>query len=171
MPTSRDLRRLIRQRMERTGESYTTARAHLIRRGQDAGRGGDRNTGSFTENPRRAEAPDDPRLMYDRGFEWLLNAWFARYEDARAALERNGGYLLPYDAQFLVAEAEAIRVLGLDPDDPDWERIGHDWVCPADREAWRRLREQRLGVLRGGADAEPTVPTDPAEPADKIESP
>ena len=60
-----------------------------------------------------------------------------------------GGYLLPYRHQFLVCESEAIRLLGLDPGDPDWERIGRDWVRPADRDAWRRLRDRRIAVLRG----------------------
>jgi hypothetical protein len=32
MPTNKDLKRLVRLRMQKTGESYTTARAHLISR-------------------------------------------------------------------------------------------------------------------------------------------
>ena len=39
---------------------------------------------------------------------------------------------------------EAIRELGLDPDDPDWERIGWDWVEPHDPQARERLLEKRL---------------------------
>jgi len=30
----------------------------------------------------------------------------------------------PYRHHFFVAEGPAIRYLGLDPEDPDWERIG-----------------------------------------------
>ncbi len=30
MPKNRDLKRLIRARMEKTGESYTAARSHLL---------------------------------------------------------------------------------------------------------------------------------------------
>jgi hypothetical protein len=71
-----------------------------------------------TESP--PHRVDETTLMYDRGFDALLNRWFARYEDARASLDENGGYLLPYRTQFLICEEEAIRVLGLDPGDPDW---------------------------------------------------
>jgi hypothetical protein len=31
------------------------------------------------------------------------------------------------------------RELGFDPDDPDWDRIGRDWVKPRDRTARARL--------------------------------
>jgi hypothetical protein len=37
----------------------------------------------------------------------------------------------------------AIRELGLDPADPDWERIGWDWVRPRDADAWERLKLKR----------------------------
>lgn len=105
---------------------------------------------SWRDAKRNTTAPsdDDPRLMYDPGFAALLNVWFADYDEARAALERNPGFLLPYASQFVVCESEAIRLLGLDPDDPDWERIGFDFVAPRDRDAWRRLRARRLAALR-----------------------
>ncbi|HJW62400.1 MAG TPA: hypothetical protein VJ849_02785, partial [Actinomycetes bacterium] len=40
MPTDKDFKRLVRARMGRTGESYTTARSHLRPSG-DPGPGGD----------------------------------------------------------------------------------------------------------------------------------
>lgn len=92
-----------------------------------------------------AGAPDPP--MYVSGFDVLLNRWFARYEEARASLDEQGGYLLPFRTQFVVCESEGIRLLGLDPDDPDWERIGRDWVRPADRDAWQRLCAKRVAVV------------------------
>lgn len=88
--------------------------------------------------------------MYEPGFDVLLNAWFARYDEARRALERHGGFLLPYRSQFLVCEAEGIRLLGLDPEDPDWELIGRDWVRPADADAWARLRDLRNEAIDRG---------------------
>lgn len=87
------------------------------------------------------------REMYERGMGVLLNRWFANYEDARQSLEEQGGFLLPFDQQFFICEAEGIRVLGLNPDDPDWERIGWDWVKPSDAEAWARLKQKREQVL------------------------
>ena len=68
-----------------------------------------------------------------------LNNWYARYEEARECLEQTGGYLLVWKTQFLVVEADYIRGLGLDPDDPDWQLIGNDWAKPRDFNARNRL--------------------------------
>ncbi|MEM7357185.1 MAG: hypothetical protein AAF657_40600 [Acidobacteriota bacterium] len=98
---------------------------------------------------REAPASAPPgREMYAPAMDVLLNRWFARYEDARESLAERGGYLLPFDRQFFVCESEGIRVLGLDPEDPDWQRIGWDWVRPRNAQAWRRLRQRRDEVLR-----------------------
>ncbi len=87
--------------------------------------------------------PPDAPARWVPAMEVYLNRWFSTYEEAWEAREGEGGYLLPYRHHFFVAEAEAVRELGLDPDDPDWELIGFDWVRPLDPEAWERLREKR----------------------------
>ena len=84
-----------------------------------------------------------PPAMYVTGMGAILNRWFTTYEEARASLNAEGGYLLPYRGQFFVTTPEGIRELGLDPDDADWARIGWDWVRPLDAMAWERLRERR----------------------------
>lgn len=99
--------------------------------------------------PSESEVAEVP--MYERAMDCLLNRWFTRYPDARASLEREGGYLLPYRHQFLVVESEGIRVLGLDPDDEDWRRIGRDWAQPADAAAFDRLKRKRERVLAAAA--------------------
>ncbi len=43
---------------------------------------------------------------------------------------------------------ECVRERGLDPDDPDWERIGRDWVRPLDAAARERLAERRVAVAK-----------------------
>jgi hypothetical protein len=73
----------------------------------------------------------------------VLNQWFSDYDAARTYRVGEGGFLLPYGGQYFVTSAEAIRGLGLEPGDPDWERIGWDWVRPADTAAWERLRAKR----------------------------
>jgi hypothetical protein len=73
------------------------------------------------------------------GLGAMLNRWFADYREARASLEAEGGFLFPYRSQFFVCEAEGVRVMGFEPEDPDWRRIGFDWVRPRDRAAWERL--------------------------------
>lgn len=82
-------------------------------------------------------------LWYQSNLDVFLNRWFANYEEARASREGEGGYLLPYRRQFFVCEAEAIRALGLDPGDADWQRVGWDCARPADAQAYERLREKR----------------------------
>jgi hypothetical protein len=73
----------------------------------------------------------------------FVNLWFRTYEEARAARETHGGYLFPFRQHFFVADAAAVRELGLDPAAPEWALIGWDWVRPRDVEAWERLKEQR----------------------------
>ncbi|OLC37598.1 MAG: hypothetical protein AUH81_05955 [Candidatus Rokubacteria bacterium 13_1_40CM_4_69_5] len=85
-------------------------------------------------------------IMYVASMDAILNRWFTTYEDARASLDAEGGYLLPYRAQFFVTSPEGIRELGLDPDDADWARIGWDWARPLDAVAWERLRARRAAA-------------------------
>ena len=72
-------------------------------------------------------------IMYVPRMDAILNRWFTTYEEARASLESEGGYLLPFRNQFFVTTSEGIRELGLDPEHPDWARIGWDWVRPPTR--------------------------------------
>ena len=83
-------------------------------------------------------------IMYAPRMDIFLNRWFTDYDEARASLDQDGGFLLPYKDQYMITEAGGIRELGLDPDDPDLEKIGRDWVKPNDTEAWERLRIKRL---------------------------
>lgn len=69
----------------------------------------------------------------------FLNKWFANYDEAKTHLHSLGGFLLPYKKQFFICEADYIKQLGLDPEDPDWKLIHYDWVNPQNKEAWRRL--------------------------------
>ena len=95
---------------------------------------------------------DGETLWYPRTLDVFLNRWFASYEDARESRLSEGGYLLPYRHQFFVCQAEAIRAMGLEPDDPDWERINWDGARPINEEAYQRLREKRAQAVRDGLD-------------------
>jgi hypothetical protein len=81
--------------------------------------------------------------MYAESMHAFVNRWFTTYEQARASREKEGGFLFPYKSQFFITEREAIRELGLDPDDPDWKLIGWDWVKPLDPAAFERLKKKR----------------------------
>ncbi len=94
---------------------------------------------------------DAGALWYPPTLDVFLNRWFTSYEEARRVLDSEGGYLLPYKRQFFVCEAPAIKAMGLDPEDPDWERVGRDGARPADEQAYQRLREKREQAARGPA--------------------
>lgn len=89
-------------------------------------------------------------LLY--GSSGVLNHWFADYEEARAAwseVRRAGAaYLLAYKRDFFVTGSVFVESLGLDPDDPDWEVLGWDWVKPKDTSARSRLYYRRLMAQR-----------------------
>jgi hypothetical protein len=70
------------------------------------------------------------------------NIWSAHYAEARGIREEHGGYLLAFKRQFLIVDRNYVESMGLDPDDPDWGRIGRDWVKPKDRKARERLYEK-----------------------------
>lgn len=75
--------------------------------------------------------------------EFNLNVWCPSYEAARTYLDSHRGFfLLQYKGSCFLAQEGHIRGLGLDPNDPDWEKIGWDWVNPKDTEAKDRLRQK-----------------------------
>ena len=69
----------------------------------------------------------------------LYSVWYSSYAEAKAHVDMHGGFLLPYQRQFFVCDADYISNLGLSLDDPDLAKVGHDWVMPADTSAWKRL--------------------------------
>jgi hypothetical protein len=89
--------------------------------------------------PVHSPADETGNRRYPDGCTSTFNHWFTSYEEARAQLEQGGGFLLPYRNQFFICESGHIENVGLSPDDPDWERIGRDWVKPNDLEAWACL--------------------------------
>lgn len=79
------------------------------------------------------------------GAHW--NIWFADYDEARNVRHEHGGFLLGYKSQFFICDESYITELGLEPSDPDWDRIGRDWIKPRDLEARDRLASQLIGAL------------------------
>lgn len=74
-------------------------------------------------------------LLYSPACGAHWNIWFAGYEQAREVRHAHGGFLLPYRHQFVVVDEHFVRTLGLDPDAPEWSRMGRDWVRPEDPQA------------------------------------
>jgi|ERR1041385_6988265 hypothetical protein len=97
------------------------------------------------------ERPREQELWYETNLDIFLNRWYANYEEARAGLEKHGGFLLPYRHHFFVCQPDVIQALGLDANDPDWEKIGYDLTQPADARAFERLRQKREEIIKARA--------------------
>lgn len=87
------------------------------------------------------------QLPFIRG--GFLNQWFKNYEDAKTYLQANGGFLLPYQKQFLVCDSDYITHLGFDAEDKDWQLIRYDWAKPANQKAWQRLYKKWMAIQGG----------------------
>ena len=102
---------------------------------------------SWADCRRRLAAPAaqrfDPESLFTPTAASFLNRWFATYAEARASLDRDGGYLFPFRRQFFLCEPGFLEVRGIDPADPDWALIGFDWLRPFEESARLRL-ELRL---------------------------
>jgi hypothetical protein len=86
---------------------------------------------------------EQTELYKSNASEFNLNVWCPSYEDAKAYLDSHHGFfLLQYKNQYFLAQAPHIVDLGMDPKDPDWEKIGRDWVRPLDPEAKQRLQQK-----------------------------
>lgn len=83
--------------------------------------------------------PDYGTLLYPRRCSGFTNHWFAAYDEARTTRELTDGYLLAYRQQFFVVTRTYVEAMGLDPDDPDWDAMGRDWVRPQQPAARARL--------------------------------
>lgn len=98
-------------------------------------------------------AEDFGTLLYPPGSEAHWNIWCASYDEARRIREQHGGYLLAYRRHYFIVDRHFIETLGLDPADPDWERIGRDWVRPGQVEARARLYARLIRQRMAGAPA------------------
>lgn len=77
-----------------------------------------------------------------------LNLWLKDYNEGRQALAEDPSlFLFPHKQHFVVCDPGLLRALGVNPEDPDWQAIGHDWVKPGDLEARARLAEKLRKAL------------------------
>jgi hypothetical protein len=82
-----------------------------------------------------------PRVerLFDGPSDVFLNHWCKSYEEASRVREDTNGFLFPYRLHYVVCTAQLLASRGVDPHDPDWARIGRDWVRPRDPLAFARL--------------------------------
>lgn len=88
------------------------------------------------------EQRDFGTLLYPQSCGGHYNIWSASYDEAKDIRAAHGGYLLVYRHQFLIVDGAYVDSMGLDPTDPDWERIARDWARPGDFAARGRLYRQ-----------------------------
>jgi hypothetical protein len=69
-------------------------------------------------------------FFYPKGCGAHSNIWCATYEEARNIRAKHGGFLLAYKNQFLVVDDDYIREMGLNPENPELDAFGRDWVEP-----------------------------------------
>lgn len=84
---------------------------------------------------------------YHQASPFILH-WFAHYDEAKAHLKTNGGYLLAFRNQFFIGTADYIDFIGLDPMHPAWQKVGFDVVEPRDAAALREIRNQLRSVMK-----------------------
>ncbi|AFY00209.1 hypothetical protein Bdt_0501 [Bdellovibrio bacteriovorus str. Tiberius] len=74
-----------------------------------------------------------------KGHSAYWKVWYASYDEARAHLDSDGGYLLPYQKDFFICDENFIQWLGLEVTDEDLLKVGRDWAKPLDADAYSRL--------------------------------
>ena len=89
----------------------------------------------------------DTTRLFPAATSFYLNAWFATYDEAKAALKGRDRFLFPYRKQFVVIPAGLLQSLGLDVSDPDWDAIGRDWAQPQDAAAHYRLNQKLTRIV------------------------
>ena len=102
---------------------------------------------------RGTDSSDFGTLLYPTGAHVHWNIWSASYDEARTIRQQHGGYLLAYRQHFFITDRHFIKTLGLNPDDPDWELIGRDWVKPKRSEGRERLYGKLIRQRMNGATA------------------
>ena len=87
---------------------------------------------------------DETDIFCPPGTSAHWKTWWASYEEAIADLAKrpSGHFLLPYRKQFFICDADYIATLGIDPRHADVTAVGPNWVQPADRGAWERVRSR-----------------------------
>lgn len=89
----------------------------------------------------------DTTRLFPASTSFYLNAWFATYDEAKAALKGKDRFLFPYRKQFVVCPGGLLKSLGLDVSDPDWDSIGRDWAQPLDAAAHYRLNQKLTRIV------------------------
>ena len=127
MPIQKDLKRLVRRRMQKTGESYTTARAHLIKP----------HTSATVSEPAPPAAPQDYATLAGMGDAAVKAATGCTWKRWVDALDHVNAHTWPHRSI-----AEYVQ-----------EKFGvRDWWAQTVTVGYERIRGLRdIGQRRGGS--------------------
>ena len=90
-------------------------------------------------------------LWYSNKCTGFLNVWCRNYEEAKEQFDqRSDNYLFPYKSQFVVANAEYVRALGLEIEDFQAQEGCRNLVDLYGSSAWDDLTFKRLQKAMGG---------------------
>ncbi|WP_432453768.1 MULTISPECIES: hypothetical protein [unclassified Agarivorans] len=73
----------------------------------------------------------------------LLNHWCASYSEALHLQVSQGGVLLPYKTQYVLAQEVYLQALGMRVSDPLWAELNYNW-CQGPQALRQALAYQRL---------------------------
>ncbi|QSQ10972.1 GIY-YIG nuclease family protein [Myxococcus landrumensis] len=127
---------------------------------------------SWSELKHACDARAAPRVDFEQLLSRVgglfLNRWFTSYEEAVASLRQDGGHLFPFREQFFICEDSLLKVMGAEPSDADWARMGPNWLEPRDAQAHARLEQRLLRLCR--EDASPSLHPTRKSPMSSAES-
>lgn len=88
------------------------------------------NTADFSALKKRMKSP-----FSELDFSQATPLWFDKYSDAVSFLNKGHAVLLPYENRYVVIQLKDLEHIGLDKDEPNWEKIQYNWVYPGDCDA------------------------------------
>ena len=94
---------------------------------------------------------DFGRFWYTNQCSTLLNHWCRDSQEAVDVQQKQGGIILPYRTQFVVADRSYLSFMGLDYEDPLWHNIDHNWCLgPIDTRqtlALKRIQKGKIATI------------------------
>ena len=79
------------------------------------------------------------QIFCPNGHSAIWKNWYASYEMALSDLTATENYLIPYQKEFFICDQNYIQFLGLQIEDADLLKVGHNWVQPKDMKSFERL--------------------------------
>ncbi|WP_427982982.1 hypothetical protein [Agarivorans sp.] len=90
---------------------------------------------------------DCGKFWYAKACASLLNTWCTNYAEALEQQALQGGIILPYKTQYVLASPMYMEALGLGTEHTLWQSLKHNW-CEGEPAARQMLAYQRLMAMQ-----------------------